>query len=146
LLVKLASLGILLRVAGQACPYTLPREMVSVGWWKRGWELYQYLLINLVVQAILSKDAVVSVVFDLTPWCRWWDPSPSFCRPRTFRSEAGAHIDNRREVVVRYGPLAPGGRPMITRHWGPVLIAPGHRVPSRTRGTRGQRLYDNQSL
>jgi hypothetical protein len=39
LLVELASLGILLRVAGQACPYTLPRDMVSVGWWKRGWEL-----------------------------------------------------------------------------------------------------------
>jgi hypothetical protein len=41
-LVERASLGILLRVAGQACPYTLPRDMVSVGWWKRGWELYQY--------------------------------------------------------------------------------------------------------
>jgi hypothetical protein len=38
-LVELASLGILLRVAGQVCPYTLPRDMVSVGWWKRGWEL-----------------------------------------------------------------------------------------------------------
>jgi hypothetical protein len=39
LLVELASLGILLTVAGQACPYTLPQDMVSVGWWKRGWDL-----------------------------------------------------------------------------------------------------------
>jgi hypothetical protein len=37
--VDLASLGILLIVAGQACPYALSREIVFVGWWKRGWEL-----------------------------------------------------------------------------------------------------------
>jgi hypothetical protein len=73
-------------------------------------------------------------------------PLLSLFRPRTFRSEAGAYTDNRREVVIRYGPLALSGRPMITQHWGPVLIAPGHRVPSRTRGTRSQRLDDNQSL
>jgi hypothetical protein len=45
---------------------------------------------------------------------------------------------------------------MITQHWGPVLIAPGYRVPSFAimghvasicdHGTRGQRLYDKQSL
>jgi hypothetical protein len=56
---------------------------------------------------------------------------PSLFQPGTFRSEAAAYIDNRREVVVRYGPLALSGQPMITQHWGPVLIAPGHRVPSR---------------
>jgi hypothetical protein len=58
-------------------------------------------------------------------------PLPSLFLPRTFRSEAAAYIDNRLEVVVRYGPLALSGQPMITQHWGPVLIAPGHRVPSR---------------
>jgi hypothetical protein len=31
---------------------------------------------------------------------------------------------------MRYGPLALSGQPMITQHWGPVLIAPGHRVSS----------------
>jgi hypothetical protein len=43
--------------------------MVSVGWWKRGWELYQYLLVNFVVYAILSvsEDAVVLVVFGEVP-------------------------------------------------------------------------------
>jgi hypothetical protein len=24
---------------------------------------------------VFPEDAVVSVVFDPTPWCRWWDPS-----------------------------------------------------------------------
>jgi hypothetical protein len=53
-------------------------------------------------------------------------------------------------------PTGLSGQPMITQHWGPVLIAPGHRVPSFAivghvaivchHGTRGQRLYDNQSL
>jgi hypothetical protein len=41
--------------------------MVFVGWWKRGCELYQCLLVDLVVWAILSKDAVVSVVFGEVP-------------------------------------------------------------------------------
>jgi hypothetical protein len=67
LLEELASYGILLRVAAQAGPYTLSRDMVSVGWWKRSWELYQHLLVNLVVQAIFSEDAVVSVVFGEVP-------------------------------------------------------------------------------
>jgi hypothetical protein len=58
-------------------------------------------------------------------------PLPSHFRPRTFRSEATAYINNRWEVVIRYGLLALSGRPMITQHWGPKLIAPGHRVPSR---------------
>jgi hypothetical protein len=58
-------------------------------------------------------------------------PLPSLFRPRTFRSEAAAHVDNRRIVVVRYGPLALSGQPMITQHWRPVLIAPGHFLPSR---------------
>jgi hypothetical protein len=35
---------------------------------------------------------------------------------------------------------------MIAQHWGPVLIAPGHRVPSFAIMGRGQRLYDNQSV
>jgi hypothetical protein len=90
------------------------------------------------------------------PWCRWSSisrrgvggeiPLPSLIRPRTFRSEAAAYIDNRRDVVIRYGPLALSGQPMIAQHWGPVLIAPGHRVPSFAIMGRGQRLYDNQSV
>jgi hypothetical protein len=50
-------------------------------------------------------------------------PLPSLFRPRTFRSEAAAYIDSRREVVIRYGPLALSGRPMITQHWGPGVRA-----------------------
>jgi hypothetical protein len=85
-------------------------------------------------------------------------PLSSFFGPHTFRSEAAANIENRREVVIRYGPLALSGQPMIAQYWGPVLIASGHGVPSfaimghvasvcyqGTPRTRGQRSYDNQS-
>jgi hypothetical protein len=41
------------------------------------------------------------------------------------RRRGVAYIDNRWEVIIRYGPLALSGQPMITQHWGPVLIAPG---------------------
>jgi hypothetical protein len=70
----------------------------------------------------LQSHAVVSVVRS---------PLPSRFRPHHFRSEATAYVDNRREVVILYGPLALSGQPMITQHRGPVLIAPGRRVPSR---------------
>jgi hypothetical protein len=76
------------------------------------------------------------------PWCPWSSisrrgvggeiPLPSFFRPRTFRSEAAAYINNRWEVVIRYGTLALSGQPMTTQHWGPGLIAPDHCVPSYT--------------
>jgi hypothetical protein len=59
-----------------------------------------------------------------TPWCRWSSisrrgvggeiPVPSLFRPRTFRSEAAAYIDNRREAIIRRCPLALNGQPMNT--------------------------------
>jgi hypothetical protein len=43
-------------------------------------------------------------------------PPSSFFGPHTFGSEAAANIDNRREVVIRYGPLALSGQPMIAQY------------------------------
>jgi hypothetical protein len=83
-----------------------------------------------VVFGEVPEDAVVSTPGrGISPPIGGEIPLPSHFRPRTFRREVAVYTDNRREVVIRYGPLALSGQPMITRHWGPVLLAPGHRVP-----------------
>jgi hypothetical protein len=96
---------------------------------------------------LAHRNTVVSVVRSLCP------PSSGLA---LFWSDAAAYIDNRREFIIRFGLLALSGQPMITQHWGPVLTAPGHRVPSFAimghvasvwhHGTRGQHLNDYQSL
>jgi hypothetical protein len=75
------------------------------------------------------------------PWFRWSSISrhgiggeislPSLFRLRTSRSEAAADIEKSTGGYHTYGQLALSGQPMITQHWGLVLIAPGRRAPSR---------------
>jgi hypothetical protein len=57
---------------------------------------------------------------------------PSLFRPRSFRSEAAAYVDNRQEAIIRHGPRVLSGQSMCTQHWGPVLTIPGR---SATHGT-----------
>jgi hypothetical protein len=118
---------------------------------------------RLGARPILTSKLVASLDSPKTPWCRWsserskktlwcrWSsisrrgvdgeiPLPSLFRPRTFRSEAAAHIDNRWEGCHTVRPTGPERSPMNMQHWGPVLIAPDRGAPSRY--TRCKHSYE----
>jgi hypothetical protein len=96
-----------------------------------------------VVNREVQEDAVVSVVFNSRRGVGGEIPLPSFFRPRTFRSEATAFIDNRGEGCHTVWPTGPERSPMNMQYWGPVLIAPDRGAPSRD--TRCKHSYEKFS-
>jgi hypothetical protein len=108
LLEGVVSLCILIWVAGQAGRYTLPRDMLAVGWWKGGWELVPILTTSF---GVLGKPRRRrrGVCCDIS--------LPSLFRRRTFRNDAAAYIDNRRGGSHTLWTFGPERSSMKKQHW-----------------------------